>query len=239
MKHAVLIISLLISSLTGFAQTKKAGIAFLSTLNPEVTFYGMYPPRPSEGPRVFFKNGTTFTDSALFQSIKLKIAAMLPQLGFRLMPEDSIITSSNYKELAKKNYSGKTANDILAKGYAYPANFALLFTGTNDPDIMIEANGYFEMDNANKADGKLVSTLIYKMTIVAYNNKKKKVFSFKTKYKHPEPVKTAGSNASPWGYDIIEDLSAKEFDCLNESFKQIDSDMPEQLEKVNKFYSRQ
>lgn len=242
MKKTILTYSAVLLASISISQTKNAAVGFLYERRPEITFYGIKPPRPSEAPAIYFNHGKTFNDSILFQSIKNKIAGLLPQLGFILINEDSIINTKSYKDLARKNSVEKTPNDILAKGYAYPANFGLLFTNANYPDIMIEAYGEYELNNETRNDFKynnaMLSNLNYNMTIVGYNPKKKKVFVFKTKYKHPDFVKLKASKTSPWGYEIDEDLSKKENDCLIESFKLIDIELPEQIEKTVKFYSK-
>lgn len=240
MKKTILLFSALLLTAQSFSQTKNAAICFLYERRPEITFYGINPPRASEAPSIYFNHGKTFNDSILFQSIKNKIAGILPQLGFILINEDSIINTTNYKNLAKKNSVEKTPNTLLAKGYAYPANFALLFTNANDPDIMIEAYGEYDLNNETRNDFKynnaMLTYLNYNMTIVGFNPKKKKVFVFKTKYKHPDLIKLKASNTSPWGYEIDEDMSKKQNDCLIESFKLIDNELPEQIERTTKFY---
>lgn len=243
MKKIILSVSLISSLLTGFSQTKKAAIGFLSTLRPEITYYGMYPSAPPETPRSFFIHGTSFNDQILFDSIKSKIKHIMPALGFRLIPEDSIITKDNYKALVKKNASSRGPNEFSEKGYAYAANFALLFNNDgNDPDVMIEAYGSYELNFSNPPKG-IEARLIFSMTIVGYDSKKKKVFSFTTKNKGPKDNKVMvavkpAANSGYSGHIIAEDISQKEMECLMDAFKQIDADMPKQIEKVTKFYAK-
>lgn len=243
MKKIVLTFALFLLSVVASAQTKKAAIGFLYTQRPEITYYGMYPSAPPDTPRSFFANGSSFSDQVLFDSITSKIRQILPALGFRLVPADSVITKDSYKELVKKNASSKTANQFEAKGYAYAANFALLFNNdANDPDVMIEAYGYYELDFSNPTSG-IKARLIYNMTIVGYNNKKKKVFVFKTKNKGPKDEKVwvtikPANNAGYAGHEIAEDISQKQMQCLMDAFKQVDEQMPEQIEKATKFYAK-
>jgi len=218
-------------------------IGFLYTQRPEITYYGMYPPAPPDIPRSFFTNGASFNDQLLFDSITSKIRQILPSLGFRLVPEDSIITKESYKELVKKNASSRTPNQLEAKGYAYAANFALLFNNDgNDPDVMIEAYGSFDLDFSNPTSG-IKARLLYTMTIVGYDSKKKKVFVFKTKNKGPKDQKVMvtirpANNAGYAGHEIAEDVSQKQMECLLDAFKQIDEQLPEQIEKATKFYAK-
>jgi hypothetical protein len=81
------------------------------------------------------------------------------------------------------------------------------------------------------------------MTIVGYNSNKKKVFTFKTKNNRPKDTKVyvaikPAINVGYSGHEIAEDISQKEMECLMDAFKQIDADMPEQIEKVTKFYAK-
>jgi hypothetical protein len=41
-----------------------------------------------------------------------------------------------------------------------------------------------------------------------------------------------------WGYEIAEDITNKEILCIIDAFKQIDEDLPKQIEKVSKFFSK-
>lgn len=243
MKKTFILFFISLVTVISSAQTKKAAIGFLSTVRPEITYYGMYPSAPAETPRAFFVHGASFSDALLFDSIKSKIRQIVPALGFRLVPEDSIITKESYKELVKKNASSKSPNEYLAKGYAYPANFALLFNNDgNDPDLMIEAYAEFDLDFSNPTSG-IAARLLYKMTIVGYNSKKKKVFQFKTNNKGPKDHKVKvevrpATNAGYAGHEIAEDISQKEMECLMDAFKQIDEQLPEEIEKATKFYAK-
>jgi hypothetical protein len=242
-KNIFVLFAVMLCITSGFAQTKKAAIGFLWTQKPEITYYGMYPAAPPETPRLFFSHGNSFSDELLFDSIQSKIKQILPALGFRLIPADSVITKETYKALVKKNAASKTPNTFEAKGYAYAANFALLFNEDgNDPDVMIEAYGSYELDFANPTSG-IEARLRYSMTIVGYNSKKKKVFTFKTKNNRPKDHKVLvavkpAQNAGYAGHVINEDISQKQMECLMDAFKQIDADMPEQIEKVTKFYAK-
>lgn len=242
MKKAILLFVFTSSLLTVFSQVRKAAIGFLYTQKNEITYYGMVP-QVVNPPKSLFSNGSKFTEEIYFDSIKTKIKSILPALGFRLVSEDSIITKESYKNLIKKNAPDKTPNDVLANGYAYAANFGLLFNNDGtDPDVMIEAYGDYTLDLSN-LKGSVTATLVYQMTIVGYNSKKKKVFVFKTKNnaKNPTKIQVAikQSNSSPWGYEIIEDISQKQIDCLQDAFKRINEDLPEQIEKTNKFYTKE
>jgi hypothetical protein len=243
MKKIISILLIVCSITVGFSQTKKAAIGFLWTQRPEITYYGMYPAAPPDTPRSFFKHGSSFNDEILFDSIQSKIKQILPALGFSLMPADSVITKESYKALVKKNAASKTPNTFEAKGYAYAANFALLFNNDgHDADIMIEAYGSYELDFANPTKG-MEARLRYSMTIVGYNSNKKKVFTFKTKNNRPKDTKVyvaikPAINVGYSGHEIAEDISQKEMECLMDAFKQIDADMPEQIEKVTKFYAK-
>jgi hypothetical protein len=244
-KTTIILLSLIVNSL--LSQNKNAGVAFLYEMKPEVTFYGMNPPRSSDVPKIYYQHGNGFSSKRLFDTLTTKIASILPQMGLRLIIEDSIINTENYKALVVKNKSEITPNYIIKEGYAFPANFALLFKNDgNDPSVMIEVYADFELNNSTdmslSGNGKMLTDINLSLTVVGYDSKKKKVFSFKTKNK---PYKTTDfrvalkqSSTSNWGYEIAEDITNKEILCIIDAFKQIDEDLPKQIEKVSKFYSK-
>jgi hypothetical protein len=232
----IVLLVLIVNSL--LAQTKKAAIGFLYTYKPEVTFYGNANAMNYANQHFYFGHGATFNDNILFTDFKLNIKSMMSKLGFRLVEEDSIINTDEYKNLVKKNAPDKGPSCVVANGYAYAANFGLLFSKTSpNPDVMIEAYGDFDLNviDVNNA------YLVYTMTVVGYNEKKKKVFSFKAKELKGDKrikVKLKPSYTSGWGYEIAEDISQKQSDCVTFALAQIEEQIPEQIEKVKEFYNK-
>ena len=75
------------------------------------------------------------------------------------------------------------------------------------------------------------------MTIVGYNSKKKKVFLFKIAYTNPTYILCEPTKKSAWGFEFDTDVSKLEKQSLQEAFKLVDAQLPEQIEKVKKFYA--
>ena len=236
---------LLLSLINGFSQVRKAALIFLQTSRPQVTFFGSSIVRPTDAPKIFFENGASFKDTTMFNALKNKLNSLLPQLGFRLLPEDSVITTDNYKEMIKKAEPGKMPNEIIAKGYAsiYASAFGLneankYFEIPPVPDVVLEATAYFELNYLGVQFGKTLNyaTLNCGVFIKAFNSKGKKVFKFNELYKSTTHVLLQPDIRSPWGWVINGDISILQKETLDETLKLIDAEIPEQKEKIDKYF---
>lgn len=246
--NKLILCALLCSTLNFYGQSRKAALTFLNSSRPEVTFYEMKPPRQPDTPRVFFKNGLQYNDTITYNILKKKVKDILPQLSFRLIPEDSVITTANYKKIVSDNVLAKESNDRTAEGYVYPSytpfggiNYAKsYFESEPIPDIVIEAKSYFELNNAygKKYAGAngYSSNIVCVTTIKGFNIKGKKLFKLDARYTNPTNVKLRPSAFSGWGSEIDEDISIYQKEALMECLKLIDLELPKQIDKVNNYY---
>jgi hypothetical protein len=247
MKKIIISLWLLLSFVSTFAQVKKAALIFLETSVPQVTFYGCMPARDLNAPKVYFKNGPSFNDSILFAQLKNNLNNTLAQLNFQLIAEDSVINAESYKGMMKVSTNNKAPTERAAKGYVYvyASVFGIIdikkyFEISPTPDVVIDAYASYQLNYTGKSLREPANNadLSCDVIIKAFNIKNKKVFKFSVTYKNPTKVLLKPSYISGWGFEVAQDISTLQWETLAGALKLIDAEIPEQKEKVAKFYSK-
>jgi len=123
MKKTILF-TLVLSVSTLLGQTKKAAIIGLGTRKTTVTYYGKMPQVMNYDGRCQFDNSPNYKDSIGTKLLKNKIDSIIKLMNFILIAEDSVITTKNYNDLARKirqpmQFETQPTYDLPAKGYSY------------------------------------------------------------------------------------------------------------------------
>lgn len=246
----ILLAVFLLNALNNSAQTKTAAIIGLSSSKTTVSYIGKTPAVVNDDGRCLADFSKNYNDSLGFVSLKFKIDSVLTLMGFRLLPEDSILKTENYREISKKisgpmRYADKPSLKILASGYGYtePSGFGSLaylkeyFKMNPKPDIVIDAMVDFNIniatDSKTQKDKVNVVCVLY---FKSFTENNKKPFKFRVNYTHPHNIAVKVAK-NCWGFEIIEDISQYKKEALKEALKLIDEDLKKEIEDVNKFYS--
>lgn len=230
-------------SLCATAQLKKAALIGLSAYKNNVTYVGKTPP-VTNAPTCLVPHGHFYTDSITFALVKLKIDSVLPLMGYRRLPDDSVIVTPAYNELARTirepmRYQSAPTQEMPAKGFSYISwtgfgkiNYAKdFFEIPASPDLIMVAQVNFDI-NISTVNSKDEAHVECEVLIKAFDKRNKKVFKLSQRFKNPDPVITKPSSATCWGREIVNDISDAQKYALIEALKKMDQELPQEIADV-------
>lgn len=231
------------AQLAANAQTRTAALVYLTSYNPEVTFYNTHPPRSSEAPPIYIGNPQAFDFPRMFEQVKADLGPLLDKLGFNLIEEGSYMQTAQYQDFAKK-FPDTNPTGFAAPGYAYGRSMNKfdtkgLFQAAPIPDILVQANIYFQVDYRTPGSIGEKSSLTCSMDMGGWDAQGKKVFQFVQRYVHPVRISVNLPNIYAGNCMILENISQKQDECIIGLFKELEEVLPRKLNDVTKFYAKQ
>lgn len=245
-KTTYLMIGLIFLSFKSFSQERTAWIG-LSKMKTNFTF-----PTTSGAvaPVCYFTEQKSFSDSLAFSALKSKVDSILTAAGLVIIPENDVTTAESFKKRVAENRKLEKGKDplqfppvtcpegygplegnglgglnYLEDYYAIPAKPEILITAEFDFDLSLSqrtptSEKYLEL-----------KTFIY---VYGYAGKKQ-IFKLKSVYFDPKHIQFKPNVKSCWGYDITEDIGAKQQQALNIAIGKLTEDLENTKGKMQKY----
>jgi hypothetical protein len=114
------------------------------------------------------------TDSMGLARLRSKIDSIMPLMGFKLLPDDSVVTTEAYKEIsetvrAPMRYNSASTSELPAKGFGFISTSGLgglnylkeYFKIPANPDLVIGSYTEFDINHSNDIISKANRVNIY------------------------------------------------------------------------------
>lgn len=236
--------SLVINSLFVSGQ-QRAAVIGLTKMKTNVTFANV----PSDSsPTCYLEEGKDYNDSLVFRLLKSKVDSIATVLGYKMIPEDSVINTEQYKtrslanaKLMKHRDPKTYTPELHAKGYGYVESNGLgginymsdYFSIPSNPDVIINVIYDFDVNIGTLLGQESVKLRGY-VHLTAYS-KKKKIFKMTATYNDPTKITYQKNPKSCWGNEITEDISKLQLEVIKTTFNKLDEDLEKAKADVKKF----
>ena len=241
MKTTLLVLALLCSTLS-FSQNR---LAYIGLTKQRTNIEFIY--KDAVTPKCFFNEDADYDEQFAFQKIKQRTDSMLTELGFNIIPEDSVVNSDAYRAISEeveKMYKHAENRETQAKGYGQIhlmglgaiQNIGNYFTIPSNPDVVANViySYTYKLNIINGVKTLSVECYVY----LGVFTKKKKVFSISATHRALEHISIVRNDKSCWGFDINQNTNAVKYRALGSALDKLKKKMDGAQKSVEKYNAK-